>query len=141
MLVAQGGGLAVEEGLEGAFGEAGGGGVGDLLHHVEVDVESGSVIAERAAGDDFPPLGGELAEFEEFRRSERTPGHEVSCLAVAAKPARGSAPDDLRLPTSHGKAVHDLVLKCGQPTLFPHSLFVKLCACHPGRLLEQSVPK
>lgn len=69
LLVAEG---TLQKGLEGALGEPLGGGVGDLLHRVEIDTESGAVVAERAAGDDFPPLGGEVAEFPEFVGGERT---------------------------------------------------------------------
>lgn len=108
LLIAQGGGLTVEEGSEGAVGETLGGGVGDLLHRVEVHVESGSVVAEGTTGDDFAPLGGELAEFEEFFRGERTTCHETPCPEVTTRPNRGVAPDDVRPRTSHGKAVHDL---------------------------------
>jgi len=111
LLIAQGGGLTVEESLEGAFGEALGGSVGDLLHGVEVDVESGSVIAERAASDDFAPLGSELTEFQEFLWGERTTSHEASSQEVTTKPRRGFVPDGLRTRTSTGKAVHDLVGK------------------------------
>jgi hypothetical protein len=107
LLIAQGGGLTLKESLEGAFGEALGRGVCDLFHHVEVDIESGTV-AERAVGDDFPPRGGELTEFEEFLWGERTTGHEASSQGVTTKPCRGLVPDDLRTPTSHGKAAHDL---------------------------------
>jgi len=84
LLVAEGGGVTVEEGLEGALGEALSGRVGDLFHRGEVDVESGSVVAEGASGDDFPPLGGQLAEFEEFVGGEGTACHDVSCQRVPA---------------------------------------------------------
>jgi hypothetical protein len=59
---AQGVGLLFEEGLQGALDEAGGRGAGDLLHGSEIDVEPGTGVAEGTAGDDFAPLGGELAE-------------------------------------------------------------------------------
>jgi hypothetical protein len=113
LLIAQGGGLTVEEGSEGAVGESGGGGAGNLLHRIEVHVESGSVVAEGTTGDDLAPLGGELAELEEFFRSERTTCHKTPCPEVTTKPNRGVAPDDLRTRTSHGKGVHDLPSRNG----------------------------
>jgi hypothetical protein len=53
----QGLGLLPQQGGEGALGQAAGGGVGDLLEGVEVDVEAGAAIAEGAAGNDFAPVG------------------------------------------------------------------------------------
>ena len=48
-MLAQGLGLLFEEGLEGSLGKPGGRSVGDLLHSTEIDVESGSVVAEGAS--------------------------------------------------------------------------------------------
>src|SRR5437773_1600408 len=62
-LLAQRLGLLLQEGLQGSFGEPGGGRISDLLHGTEIDVESGSVVAEGVSGDNLAPLGGELAEF------------------------------------------------------------------------------
>jgi hypothetical protein len=59
-------GLLLEEQLEGPFGQALCGRGGDLFHGSEVDVESGSVVAEGPFGDDFGPAGGKGAEFLEF---------------------------------------------------------------------------
>jgi len=56
----------LQEGLQGALVEAGGGSLGDLLHGVEVDVQSGAVVAEGATGDDFAPLGCQITEFLEL---------------------------------------------------------------------------
>lgn len=84
MLRAQGVGLALQEGLQGALVEAGGGGLGDLLHGVEVDVESGAVVTEGAAGDDFAPLGRQITEFLELLRGKLAACHEGSCLGVRA---------------------------------------------------------
>jgi hypothetical protein len=109
LFLTQGGGLTLQEGVQGAFGQARGGGVGDLLHRVEVHVESGSVVAEGPTSDDFAPPSGELAEFEEFFWGERTTCHETPCPEVTTKPNRGVAPDDVRTRTAHGKAVHDLL--------------------------------
>jgi hypothetical protein len=92
LFLTQGGGLTLQEGLQGAFGQTGGRGLSDLFHGVEVDVEPRTVVAEGPTSDDFSPLGSELAEFVEFLRGEWTAGHEMSCLAVTAKLDRGFAP-------------------------------------------------
>jgi hypothetical protein len=86
LFVPQCGGLTLQKGLESAFGDSLGGGVSDLLHHCEIDIESGTLVAEGASGDDFSPLSGEEAKLVEFARSERTSGHETSCQEVTAKP-------------------------------------------------------
>ena len=107
LLLAQGGGLPFQQRLQGAFGDAGRGRLGDLLHRVEIDVESGAVRAEGPAGDDLAPLTGELAEFVEILRRDATTGQDASCLEVNDKPGRGLDPDGLRNQTSQDKAVHD----------------------------------
>jgi hypothetical protein len=57
----------LQEGAEGPCRQAGGG-AGELLEGVEVGVQGGAGIAEGAAGDDFPPAGGQVTDFlEEFR--------------------------------------------------------------------------
>jgi hypothetical protein len=56
-------GLLLEEEFQGPFGEALGGGSSDLFHGSEIDVESGSVFAEGAFGNNFAPLGGKLSKF------------------------------------------------------------------------------
>lgn len=61
LLLAKAGGLAFEEEPEGALVEAGGGGLGDLLHEIQIDIEIRAVVAEGAAGDDLAPAGGEVA--------------------------------------------------------------------------------
>ena len=58
-------GLSFEQIGEGSFGESGGGGIGDLFHGVEIDVESGSVVAEGSSANNFAPIGDELADFLE----------------------------------------------------------------------------
>jgi hypothetical protein len=62
LLVAEGLGLQFQEGVERPLGEASGGGAGDLLQGVEVEVGAGAGVAEGAAGNDFAPLGGEGAD-------------------------------------------------------------------------------
>jgi hypothetical protein len=59
-------GLLLEQELESPFGQPFRGHGGDLFHGSEVDVESGSVVAEGPFGDDFGPAGGKGAEFLEF---------------------------------------------------------------------------
>jgi hypothetical protein len=66
LFLGQGGTLAFQEGRQDAFGQPRGGGLSDRLHRIEVDIESGSVVAEGPTGDDFPRLGRELAKVVEF---------------------------------------------------------------------------
>jgi hypothetical protein len=108
LLLSQGVGLSLEEGLQGALGEAGGGSECDLLHGVEIDVESGPVVAEGASGDDFAPLGGEVVEFLEFFGGQGAACHAASCVEVKRRTVEKV--DHVRIwpRTSHGKAVHDL---------------------------------
>jgi hypothetical protein len=79
LLGAQAGGLLVEQSLQGAFGQAGGGRLGDLLHGVEVDVEPRAGVAEGAAGNDLAPLRRELPEFVQFLLCKRSACHDASC--------------------------------------------------------------
>jgi hypothetical protein len=79
---AEGVGLLFEEGLQGALVEPGGGGLSDLLQGVEIDVESGPVVAEGAASDDFAPLGRQITEFLELLGSKLASRHSSSCLGV-----------------------------------------------------------
>ena len=65
LLLAEGQGLLFQKGGKGALGQAGRSRGGELLEGGEVDGESGALFAEGAAGDDFAPLGGEVAEFLE----------------------------------------------------------------------------
>ena len=82
LVLTQGIGLLFQKGLQGALGEAGGSGTGELLHGVQVDVEPGSVVAESTAGDDFAPLGSEALELLELFGSEGAACHAASCLKV-----------------------------------------------------------
>jgi hypothetical protein len=58
LLSAEGLGLLLHEGRQGALGNAGGGRLGDFFHGGQIDIESRSLLAEGASGDDFAPLGG-----------------------------------------------------------------------------------
>src|SRR5262245_57720484 len=79
---AQGVGLLGEAGLQGAFGETRGSGLGDLLQGGKIDVASGAVVPEDAAGDDFAPLSRKITEFLELLRGKWTARHSGSCLGV-----------------------------------------------------------
>jgi hypothetical protein len=56
LLVPQGVGLPLQQALQGAFDQSGGGRLGDLLQGVQVKLDG---VVAGAAGDDFTPLGGE----------------------------------------------------------------------------------
>ena len=64
-LFAEGLGLLFQEGGQGALGEAGGGGVGELLHGLEIGVPSPAVVAGGASGNDFAPAGSAVTDFLE----------------------------------------------------------------------------
>jgi hypothetical protein len=66
LLGSQGLGLLFKASLQGAFGQTGRSGLGDLLHGVQIDVEAGPVIPEGPAGDDFAPLRRHIPEFLEL---------------------------------------------------------------------------
>ena len=69
LLRAQGAGLLLEQDCQCALGESGSGRAGQLLQGVEVHVQTGTLGAESAAGDDFAPAGGQVTDFtEELRR-------------------------------------------------------------------------
>jgi hypothetical protein len=57
--------LLAEQDAEGALGEAGGGGAGDVLQGLEIGIRARAGVAEGAAGDDLAPLGGEVTDFLE----------------------------------------------------------------------------
>jgi len=96
LLLTQGVGLLFEEGLQGALGQSGGSGVGDLLHGIEIDVEPGPVVAEGASGDDFAPLSGQLTEFLKFLGCKRAACHDASCVEVKAKEREQVVPVKVR---------------------------------------------
>jgi hypothetical protein len=96
--------------LQRAFGQAGRRRLGDLFHGVEIDIESGTVVAEPATGHNLAPLGRELTDFLEFLGREPTACHDASSLGVNAKPDQGLVPLGLRNQTPQDKAVHDLLI-------------------------------
>lgn len=78
-------GLTFEEVGEGSFGESLGGGIGELFHSVEIDVASGSVVAEGLSGDNFPPVGGEFADLLEKFRGKLSCRHNLYHLVLATR--------------------------------------------------------
>ena len=78
-------GLLLQELGQGAFGQTCGGSVDDLLHRVEVDIQTGPLVAEGAAGDDFTPVGGEGADFLEESGREFAMRHGKSFLVLVAR--------------------------------------------------------
>jgi len=55
-------GLLAGRVFENARGQSLGGGVGHLLHLRQINVETGPLVAVRAAGNDFSPLFREFAD-------------------------------------------------------------------------------
>src|SRR5580700_4095862 len=88
-LFAQDLGLLFQQGGEGALGKASGRGAGELLHGLEVRVQAGAGVAEGAAGDDFAPAGGEVADFLEELRGKFTARHARYRLVLVAKGPEG----------------------------------------------------
>src|SRR5262245_9095268 len=125
LLLAQGIGLLFQEGLEGALGKAGGGGTGDLLHGIQIDVEAGAVVAEGASGNDFAPAGGKVAEFLKFLGGEGASWHVGACLAGETKTTGRMAPVKVCPRTSQSKAVHDLVVFSLRPGGRGHLLLLQ----------------
>lgn len=82
LLRAEGLGLLLQGGGEGAFGQSGGGRSGELLQGGEIEVESGAGVAEGAAGDNFAPVGSESTDIVEVLGGECLACHRPSCLEV-----------------------------------------------------------
>jgi len=75
LLGGEGPGVLLQEGGEGALGQAGRGGRRELLHRREVEVGARLGVAQGATGDDFAPPGGQFPDFLELGRGERTLRH------------------------------------------------------------------
>jgi hypothetical protein len=75
-------GLLLQEGGEGALGQAGRRRRGDLLQRLEVDLRAGARLAEGATGDDFSPLDGQVTDLLDLLRREFALRHEQSCLVL-----------------------------------------------------------
>ena len=92
-------GLLFQEGGQGAFAQAGGGGAGELLHGFEVGVQSRVVVAEGTSGNNLAPAGGEVADFAEKFGWKFTTRHDLYYLVLAARVREQflSSLDDTRL--------------------------------------------
>ncbi len=77
-------GLLLQEGAEGALGQAGRRRGGHLLQRLEVDVRARAGLAEGATGDAFSPLGRQVTDFLDLLRREFARCHEPSCLVLRA---------------------------------------------------------
>jgi hypothetical protein len=58
--------LLLQEGGEGALGQATSGSSGDLLQGLKVDLGAWARLAEDTPGDDFTPASGQLVDLLEF---------------------------------------------------------------------------
>jgi hypothetical protein len=76
-------GLLFQQRGQGALGHALGGGGGDLLHDVEIDIESRAGVAEGVAGHNFAPAGSEVTDVLELLSGELTLWHSQACLVLA----------------------------------------------------------
>lgn len=86
-LGAEGVGWSFEKDFEGSRVKAGGGGLRDLFHGIEIEVESRAIIAAGPSGDDFSPLGSQFVEFLKLRRGKGTSRHDGSGLGVRTQTA------------------------------------------------------
>jgi len=67
--------LQFEKGSKGALGQAAGGGGGDLFEGEQVNVQSRATVPEGAAGDNFTPLGGQVADSVELLGGQSGSSH------------------------------------------------------------------
>jgi hypothetical protein len=67
--------LLVEQGGEGAFGQASSSGFGDLLQGREVGVQGRAGVAEGTAGYDSTPLRGQITDLLDLLLRERMLRH------------------------------------------------------------------
>jgi hypothetical protein len=82
LLVRQGVGLPLQQALQGACDQPGGGGLGDTLQGGQIEADG---VVAGAAGDDFAPLGGQVVQLLQFGGGEVRAWHGASCLWVALK--------------------------------------------------------
>jgi hypothetical protein len=68
--------LLLRQGAEGPFGQAIGGGAGDLLHGIQVDVDARPRRAEGVPGNNLAPTGRQFTDFLEVLRGELAPRHD-----------------------------------------------------------------
>jgi hypothetical protein len=60
--------LLFEQSSQGSLEQSLGGSLGDLFQGEQIEIERGAWIAESATGNDFSPLGGQVAEMLEVLR-------------------------------------------------------------------------
>jgi hypothetical protein len=74
--------LLLQQGAKGSFGQAVGGGSGDLLHGLQTNVAPRPCLAEGVPGNDFAPAGSQFTDFMEVLRGEFALRHGQSCLVL-----------------------------------------------------------
>jgi hypothetical protein len=70
--------------FEGAGRQAAGGGLSDLLHLGQINIEPGSLVPEGAADDDFSPVLGDFGDAGEILGSQLPRTHDEVILEVRA---------------------------------------------------------
>ena len=75
--------MLLQQDAERAFGQAGRGGRGDLLHGLEVHRLAGARLTPDTTGDNFAPLGGQSMDLLKLLRRERARFHNPSSLVLA----------------------------------------------------------
>jgi hypothetical protein len=76
-------GLLLHQGGQGALGQASGGGRGDLLHRIQIDIGSRPGVTEGMTGNDLAPASSQLPDFLEVLGGEIATWHGQSCLVLA----------------------------------------------------------
>ena len=105
LLVGQGVGLPLQQALQGAFDQAGGGVLGDALQGRDIEVDG---VVASAASDDFAPLGGEVVQLLQFGGGKVRAWHGASCLGVATSGQERLPRLSIFTHRTRGKAVHGL---------------------------------
>jgi hypothetical protein len=97
LLGAEGGGLLLQEGGEGALDQPAADLQGQLLQGAEADVQARPLGAEGPPGHDFSPPGRQLAEFADVFLGRCGAGHGLAAVALAS-----SLPDGFPFPFYQG---------------------------------------
>lgn len=84
LLCPQAYGLLLRGCLQGARSQAAGGSHRDLLHHIEINIEIGTVFPPGPFDDNFPPLFGQLLDRRQIFLAKLAPRHIASMLVLAA---------------------------------------------------------
>jgi hypothetical protein len=66
----------VQETFDGALGEARSGSAGDLLHHIQINIETRTVGTEGVLGDNSSPLFGKVANGLQIGVGQTATSHE-----------------------------------------------------------------